>query len=205
MNRSLRDPVTTSHRSPLSDAPTHGAAAVMIRELRVVRGGTTILHDITLDVPPGSVYGLVGPSGSGKTTLMRAIVGLQRVASGTVRVLGRPGGSADLRRTVGYMPQRAAVYDDLSARENLQFFAATSHVPPTRVEEVLALVDLTDTADRPVATFSGGQRQRVSSPPRSSRRHACSSSTNRRSGSTRGCDTGSGASFGPGRRRARPC
>ncbi len=162
MNRSLRDPVTTSHRSPLSDAPTHGAAAVMIRELRVVRGGTTILHDITLDVPPGSVYGLVGPSGSGKTTLMRAIVGLQRVASGTVRVLGRPGGSADLRRTVGYMPQRAAVYDDLSARENLQFFAATSHVPPTRVEEVLALVDLTDTADRPVATFSGGQRQRVS-------------------------------------------
>ena len=140
----------------------HVSPAVAVRALRVVRGGATILRGITLDVPPGSVYGLVGPSGSGKTTLMRTVVGLQRAASGTARVLGRPAGSADLRRTVGYMPQRAAVYDDLSARENLRFFAATYHVPTTRVDEVLALLDLTEAADRPVATFSGGQRQRVS-------------------------------------------
>ena len=161
MNLALRDPKTTSHRSPPSETPIDGVAAVEIRGLRVVRGGTTILRDVTLDVPRGLVYGLVGPSGSGKTTLIRAIVGRQRIAGGAVRIAGRPAGSAELRRRIGYMPQAAAVYDDLTARENLAFFAAIYRVPPRRVAEVLRLVDLEGAADRPVATFSGGQRQRV--------------------------------------------
>jgi ABC-2 type transport system ATP-binding protein len=138
------------------------ATAISVRDLRVVRGGATILRDISLDIPTGLVYGLVGPSGSGKTTFIRAIVGLQRIAGGTITVLGRPAGSAELRQTLGYMPQDAAVYTDLTGRENLDFFAEVYRVPRARVSEVLGLVDLTDAADRPVATYSGGQRRRVS-------------------------------------------
>ena len=156
--------------SALFQVPTHlpdraaplSAPAVALRGLRVVRGGATILRDIDLDVPAGCVYGLVGPSGSGKTTLIRALLGRQRIAGGEAQVLGRPAGSAELRPLLGYMPQRAAVYDDLSARENLRFFAAAADAPASRVNDVLALVDLANAADRPVATFSGGQRQRVS-------------------------------------------
>lgn len=135
--------------------------AVSVRGLRVVRGRVTILHDLDLDVPVGAVYGLVGPSGSGKTTLIRSLVGLQRIAGGSARLLGRPAGSSELRRAIGYMPQETAVYSDLSGRENLQFFAAVYRVAPARVDEVLRLVDLEDAADRPVLTYSGGQKRRV--------------------------------------------
>ncbi len=134
---------------------------VAVRGLRVVRGGATVLQDVDLDVPPGTVYGLVGPSGSGKTTLIRSLVGLQRIAAGTVRLGGIPAGRPELRYLLGYMPQSAAVYTDLTARENLQFFGATYRVPTARVDEVLRLVDLSGIADRIVGTFSGGERQRV--------------------------------------------
>jgi ABC-2 type transport system ATP-binding protein len=158
--------VTPAGRSSLEAPPdgardTAGAPAVNVRGLTVVRGGTTILRDISLDVPPGVVYGLVGPSGSGKTTLIRSIVGRQRIAGGEIRLLGMPAGSAGLRQAIGYMPQIPAVYNDLTARENLEFFAAIYRTPASRVDEVLRLVDLADAADRTVATYSGGQRQRV--------------------------------------------
>jgi ABC-2 type transport system ATP-binding protein len=153
---------TVTASPPAAGSPTTAAApAISIRGLRVVRGRSTILHDVTLDVPTGAVYGLVGPSGSGKTTLIRAIIGRQRIAAGAVRVLGAPAGSGALRRATGYMPQGAAVYADLTARENLAFFARLYRVPPARVDEVLELVDLTAAAGRPVTMLSGGQRQRV--------------------------------------------
>ena len=74
----------------------------------------------------GSVTGLLGPSGSGKSTLLRAIVGVQKVASGSVDVLGQPAGSADLRSRIGYMTQAPSVYGDLTVGENLAFFARVS-------------------------------------------------------------------------------
>jgi ABC-2 type transport system ATP-binding protein len=140
---------------------TQQATAITVRDLRVVRGGATILEDVSLDIPSGVVYGLVGPSGSGKTTLIRAIVGLQRIAAGEVHVTGHRAGRPELRRMIGYMPQERAVYSDLSGRENLQFFASVYRVSQARVEEVIHLVDLTDAADRPVHTYSGGQQRRV--------------------------------------------
>ena len=74
------------------------AGAVEIRRLRVRRGRRTVLHDISCDVPAGRVTGLLGPSGSGKSTLMRAVVGVQIVAGGSVTVLGEAAGSRALRR-----------------------------------------------------------------------------------------------------------
>ena len=79
-----------------------GPHAVEVDRLHVVRGGRDALDGITLEVARGTVTGLLGPSGSGKSTLMRAIVGTQVVASGTVTVLGEPAGSPGLRRRVAY-------------------------------------------------------------------------------------------------------
>jgi ABC-2 type transport system ATP-binding protein len=136
--------------------------SVAVRGLVVERSGTRVLHGIDVDVRPGRITGLLGPSGSGKTTLMRAIVGVQLVASGTVTVLGRPAGDPSLRSALGYVTQAAAVYGDLSVRENVDYFAAMLGVGSDRVRAVLAQVALTEQADRRVDRLSGGQRSRVS-------------------------------------------
>src|SRR5256885_5884087 len=96
--------------------------AIEVDGLRIDRGGREVLHGLSFQVPRGSVVGLLGPSGCGKTTLMRALVGVQIVKSGTITVLGHPGGAPELRRTVGYATQNPAVYLDLTVRENLRYF-----------------------------------------------------------------------------------
>ena len=151
----------STHASPATAAITTGRAAIEVSGVSVRYGAKEILRDISLRVPVGSVYGLVGPSGSGKTTLMRTILGLSGFAGGRVTVLDRPAGTAELRRLVGYMPQNAAIYPDLSGRENLEFFGAVYGVGKDRIATVLDLIDLTPIADRTVASYSGGERQRV--------------------------------------------
>ncbi|HET9500177.1 MAG TPA: ABC transporter ATP-binding protein [Marmoricola sp.] len=136
--------------------------AVAVSSLRVVRGDTEVLHDLTFGVPPGQVTGLLGPSGCGKSTLMRAIVGVQKIRSGSVTVLGQPAGSRALRPRIGYVTQSPSVYGDLSVSENLQFFGRVLGVPDSRVQRCLELVDLADRADGVVDRLSGGQRSRVS-------------------------------------------
>ncbi len=134
----------------------------MIDGLRVDRGGSTVLDDLTLEIGGGVVTGLLGPSGSGKSTLIRAIVGVQIVAAGDVRVLGLPAGSSALRSRVGYVTQAPSVYADLSVRENLAYFAHVLGVPRPRVAEVIERVGLGDMAWRLVGRLSGGQKARVS-------------------------------------------
>lgn len=136
--------------------------AIEIRNLRVRRGGRLVLDSLTLDVSAGSVTGLLGPSGSGKSTLIRAIVGVQIVESGEVRVLGCPAGSADLRPRVGYVTQAPSVYGDLTVRENLDYFARILGVRAGRIEETIDEVDLVGQTDQIVGNLSGGQRSRVS-------------------------------------------
>jgi ABC-2 type transport system ATP-binding protein len=138
-----------------------GEHAVEVDRLHVVRGGHDALDRITLDVARGTVTGLLGPSGSGKSTLMRAIVGTQIVASGSVSVLGQPAGSSGLRRRVAYTTQSPAVYDDLTVRENVRYFARLVGAPAARVEETIELVGLGDDAAGIVGRLSGGQRSRV--------------------------------------------
>jgi ABC-2 type transport system ATP-binding protein len=136
--------------------------AIEIRNLRVRRGDKLVIPDLSLDVRRGVVTGLLGPSGSGKTTLMRSIVGVQIVETGEVNVLGRPAGTPDLRRRVGYVTQAPSVYGDLTVRENLQYFARVLAVPAGRIDAVIELVSLQEQADQIVQTESGGERSRVS-------------------------------------------
>ena len=134
---------------------------IEVRDLVVVRGSREVLPGISLDVTAG-VTGLLGPSGCGKTTLMRALVGAQRLRSGSVEVLGEPAGSALLRTRVGYVTQAASVYDDLTVAENLTFFARVLGVERSSAEEAVASVGLADHRDQVVGRLSGGQRSRVS-------------------------------------------
>jgi ABC-2 type transport system ATP-binding protein len=137
-------------------------AAIDVDGLRVVRGGRPVLPGISLEVERGSVTGLLGPSGTGKTTLIRAIVGVQVVESGEVRVLGEPAGSAGLRRRIAYLTQAPSVYGDLTVRENLVYFARVLGAPSQRVDELVGTVHLEQYADHRVGNLSGGQRARVS-------------------------------------------
>jgi ABC-2 type transport system ATP-binding protein len=130
--------------------------------LGVVRGGNEVLHDLSFVVEPGVVTGLLGPSGCGKTTLMRAVVGVQRITSGTITVFGEPAGSPSLRARIGYVTQAPSVYDDLTIEENLAFFAAVLGVDRARVDACVHLVDLHEERSRVVGRLSGGQRSRVS-------------------------------------------
>ena len=136
--------------------------AVEIDDLRVVRGGNVVLDGLSLEVPSAIVTGLLGPSGCGKTTLLRSIVGVQLVDGGTVTVLGLPAGVAPLRSRVAYATQAASVYDDLSVRENLRYFAAVLGAPRSDVDRVLDEVGLRAQDADVVSRLSGGQRSRVS-------------------------------------------
>jgi ABC-2 type transport system ATP-binding protein len=137
-------------------------AAVIVRNLRVVRGRRVALDGVSLIVAPGTVTGLLGPSGSGKTTLMRSLVGVQRSADGEVTILGAAAGSASLRPLVGYVTQTPSVYADLTVAENLGYFARILRASPPRVAAVVDETDLGDHERQLVRDLSGGERARVS-------------------------------------------
>jgi ABC-2 type transport system ATP-binding protein len=135
---------------------------VVVDGLRVTRGRAEILRGLSFEVAASSVTGLIGPSGCGKTTLMRVIVGVQLLTAGDVSVLDLPAGSPNLRGQIGYAAQSPAIYADLTARENLQYFAAASRTSSSDIERVVGATDMAGYADQLVASLSGGERSRVS-------------------------------------------
>jgi ABC-2 type transport system ATP-binding protein len=139
-----------------------GEAAINIRGLEVRRGAKLILPGVSLQVPRGTVTGLLGPSGSGKTTLMRAIVGVQIVQSGSLTVLGQPAGTPSLRRRVAYVTQAPSIYADLTVEENLRYFARIVAAPRQRIDEVIRRVGLTSQSKQVAGTLSGGELSRAS-------------------------------------------
>ncbi|HWI30619.1 MAG TPA: ABC transporter ATP-binding protein [Microbacterium sp.] len=144
------------------DAGGARSSAVSVRGLHVRRGTTTVFDGLDVEIPRGQVTGLLGPSGCGKTTLMRSIVGVQKVASGTVTVLGDPAGSPSLRHRVAYDTQDASVYGDLTIEQNLRYFARLIGAPASDVGRVIEQVGLGPQARQTVDSLSGGQEYRVS-------------------------------------------
>lgn len=149
--------------SSRDELPPHDPdVAVEIENLHVIRGKRTALEDVSVTIVRGTITGLLGPSGCGKTTLIRSIVGTQIIASGTVTVLGRPAGSADLRSRVGYVTQDPTIYPDLRVIDNARYFASLYGRDGRAAEEAVAAVGLTDHRKALCANLSGGQRTRVS-------------------------------------------
>ncbi|WP_405895186.1 ABC transporter ATP-binding protein [Streptomyces sp. NBC_00104] len=165
MNYSPKEPPP----QPPAPADSPPLPAIHARNLTVTRGPRTVLRDLDFAVPQGQITGLLGPSGCGNSTLMRAIVGTQAKVTGTLNVLGHPAGDATLRSRIGYVTQAPSVYDDLTVRQNLAYFAAI--LDPGRaaadrrhehVTRAIADVDLATHADALAGNLSGGQRSRVS-------------------------------------------
>lgn len=142
--------------------PARGEAAVKIDHLRVIRGKRPALHDFSVQIARGSITGLLGPSGCGKTTLIRCIVGTQIVTSGDVWVLGKPAGSAELRRRLGYLPQDPTIYNDLRVVDNVRYFATLYGVDGQAADAAIERVGLSDHRTALCGNLSGGQRTRVS-------------------------------------------
>jgi ABC-2 type transport system ATP-binding protein len=141
---------------------TGAEPAVSIEHLTVIRGKRTAVDDVSVRIAKGTITGLLGPSGCGKTTLMRAIVGTQIVESGTVMVLGRPAGSAELRSHVGYVTQSATIYDDLRVIDNVRYFAALYGADRAAADDATEAVGLNDHRNALCGNLSGGQRTRAS-------------------------------------------
>lgn len=138
------------------------APAVSVKDLRVKRGKVQVFDGLDLDLEPGRITGLMGPSGCGKSTLIRCIVGIQKVQSGVVLVLGYPAGWSTLRRRVTYSSQQASVYSDLSVAENISYFTRLYGLPRSETDRVIDAVGLTDQRSQRADDLSGGQLTRTS-------------------------------------------
>ncbi len=156
------DGADRSGHSGHPDRSDGAAPALEVTHLDVSRGRTPVLRDLTLALPRGTLLGLLGPSGCGKTTLMRTIVGVQRIDSGEVRVLGLPAGDTRLRGRIGYVTQQVSVYSDLSVRDNVAYFASLQGAPAGSTGAAIDSVGLDGLSGRTVSTLSGGQAGRVS-------------------------------------------
>lgn len=138
-------------------------AILETHELHKHFGSIHAVDGVNLSVGGGEVYGLLGPNGSGKTTLIRLLLGLLSPTSGRIRLLGEAVPNKAILSQVGYMTQASALYEDLTVRENIVFFAEMcGGYDRAWVDEVIELVDLQDRSHSLVRTLSGGLRQRTS-------------------------------------------
>ncbi len=137
-----------------------------LTDLRKSFGPLVAVDGLSLEIRPGEVFGLLGPNGAGKSTTIAMCMGVLTPDSGSVRV-GDAGSPSDagVRARIGVAPQSIALYDALTARENLRFFASLYPMDPraraARIEQLLELVGLADRAASRVGTFSGGMKRRL--------------------------------------------
>ena len=138
-----------------------------VRSVRKTYGDLVAVHDVSLSVRPGEVVGLLGPNGAGKSTTVSMIAGLVTPDSGQVLIDGAPlqGDTDPKKRRIGLVPQDLALYDELSALQNLRFFGALYDLGSQALEAAIAsslqLVGLAERASDRVGTFSGGMKRRL--------------------------------------------
>ena len=125
-------------------------------------GDITAVDDLSVELEPGSVTGFLGPNGAGKTTTLRMLLGLARPTQGRALVFGRPFAELDRPAArVGAVLDSADLHPGRTGRDHLRVLAPVAGVAPSRVADVLALVELEDAADRRVKGYSLGMRQRL--------------------------------------------
>ncbi len=139
---------------------------IVLNQVNQFFGSKQVLKDISLAVPSGCIYGILGPSGCGKTTTVKIMAGILEPTSGETYVLGQRMPRLDLMNQIGYMAQSDALYTVMSAKENLEFFAALYGMKkdevPKRIQEVMDLVNLSDDLQKQVYVYSGGMKRRLS-------------------------------------------
>src|SRR5881392_2619802 len=157
--------VNNGKSSLASQMAAGSSPAVEVADVVCQFGRIRALDGVSLRVMPGTVVGVLGPNGAGKTTLIDAICGLVRPSRGAVHVLGEDvsGDTTALRARIGVLPQETALYDEVTALQNLRFAAALYGVPhaEARITEVLELVGLRERARDVVSHFSGGMQRRL--------------------------------------------
>jgi ABC-2 type transport system ATP-binding protein len=151
---------------PRPDRPASSSAVISASGLTKQFDGTTVVDDLDLDIEAGSIVGLIGPSGCGKTTTVRMLAGLLTPTAGTAQINGRPSAelSAAERSSIGYMPQKPALFPDLSVWENLSFHASMYGLPLRRRRHLKGLLDWVELGDdrrKRVRDTSGGMQGRL--------------------------------------------
>ncbi|MEK3837813.1 MULTISPECIES: ABC transporter ATP-binding protein [unclassified Paenibacillus] len=143
-----------------------GKPVIAVTHVNRAFGDKTVLKDITLQVNQAETFGILGPSGSGKTTLVKLLTGIDEVSSGEVTVLGVRMPKLAMLQQIGYMAQSDALYTELSAKENLEFFAALYGLKggnrTRRIGDVMELVNLQEHLRKRVDQYSGGMKRRLS-------------------------------------------
>ena len=140
---------------------------IEVRDLVKKYGSHKAVDGVSFDVARGELFGLLGPNGAGKTTTIGVLSTLLRADGGQVRIGGHDvaASPAHVRRLIGVVPQEIALYTDLTARDNLQFWGRLHGLAGAaldrRVEELLVMADLADQAKRKVEAFSGGMQRRL--------------------------------------------
>lgn len=126
----------------------------------------TVLNKVNLNIDEGEIIGLIGPSGSGKTTLVKSIMGMEKIESGKIKVLEKEIPDLKVLDAIGYMAQSDALYEELTGKENLEFFAKLFKLSKKEVNErvkyTAQLVNLEDDLNKRVSEYSGGMKRRLS-------------------------------------------
>ena len=138
--------------------------AIRVRHLWHRFGSLDVLKDVDFEVAHGEIFGFIGPNGAGKTTTIRCMATLLEPMAGRVEIDGIDVAidPDEVRRIIGYMPDHAGVYERITVREYLEFFADSFQVPNINVvDAVIELTDLGNLQDRLVATLSKGMKQRL--------------------------------------------
>ena len=136
--------------------------AVSAKGLQRRFAAVQVLRGLDLEVARGQAVALFGPNGAGKSTLLRTLAGLLRANDGVVRIFGETlPATGELRRRIGYLGHESFLYRDLTARENLAYYARLFSIDIGRAQAALVEVGMERFADRRVATFSRGMLQRV--------------------------------------------
>ena len=156
----------TLHIDPSRAAGTpHCSPAIRLANVRKTYGRGVALHDVSLSVRPGEVFGFLGPNGAGKTTTLKILLGLVRPTSGEARIFGLPSNDPAARSAVGYLPETFRFQDWLTGRELLELHAdladMSAEARSWRIPEVLRLVGLAEYAHDRLRTYSKGMLQRI--------------------------------------------
>jgi ABC-2 type transport system ATP-binding protein len=155
-----------THQQQALQKPANGEPMVVVNQLVKQFGKLRAVDNLSMNIRAGETFGLIGPNGSGKTTLIRMLVGLILPTSGTIQIMNERVPSSKIAAQMGYMTQLSALYLDLTARENMQFFCYVYGLrgkeQKQRIMEMLERVELADRANDVVGKFSGGMKQRLS-------------------------------------------